>query len=155
MTIFRKIFVPLRLTLGACASDLFIGLRYNNDEIKLSTGGIMIRIKRVYDPVSPDDGHRFLVDRLWPRGIKKEKLALNAWLKEVAPSDTLRRWYAHDPAKWDEFCRRYFTELDGVPEFWQIILDTANKDHVTLLFSSKELKRNNAAALKRYLEKHR
>jgi uncharacterized protein YeaO (DUF488 family) len=115
----------------------------------------MIRIKRVYDPVSPDDGHRFLVDRLWPRGIKKEKLALNAWLKEVAPSDTLRRWYAHDPAKWDEFCRRYFTELDGVPEFWQIILDTANKDHVTLLFSSKELKRNNAAALKRYLEKHR
>jgi uncharacterized protein YeaO (DUF488 family) len=155
MTIFRKIFVPLRLTLGACASDLFIGLRYNNDEIKLSTGGIMIRIKRVYDPVSPDDGHRFLVDRLWPRGIKKEKLALNAWLKEVAPSDTLRRWYAHDPAKWDEFCRRYFTELDGVPEFWQIILDTANKDHVTLLFSSKEIKRNNAAALKRYLEKHR
>jgi uncharacterized protein YeaO (DUF488 family) len=155
MTIFRKIIVPLRLTLGACASDLFIGLRYNNDEIKLSTGGIMIRIKRVYDPVSPDDGHRFLVDRLWPRGIKKEKLALNAWLKEVAPSDTLRRWYAHDPAKWDEFCRRYFTELDGVPEFWQIILDTANKDHVTLLFSSKEIKRNNAAALKRYLEKHR
>ncbi len=115
----------------------------------------MIRIKRVYDPVSPDDGHRFLVDRLWPRGIKKEKIALNAWLKEVAPSDTLRHWYAHDPAKWDEFCRRYFVELDGVPEFWQIILDAANKDHVTLLFSSKELKLNNAAALKRYLGKHR
>jgi uncharacterized protein YeaO (DUF488 family) len=114
----------------------------------------MIQIKRVYDPVAPQDGHRFLVDRLWPRGIKKEKLALDAWLKELAPRDNLRHWYAHDPAKWDEFCHRYFTELDANPETWRIILDAASQGYVTLLFSSKELKLNNAVALKLYLEAH-
>jgi uncharacterized protein YeaO (DUF488 family) len=115
----------------------------------------MIQIKRVYDPISPQDGHRFLVDRLWPRGIKKEKLALTAWLKEIAPSDDLRQWYSHDPAKWDEFYRRYSAELDAKPETWQVILNAASMGNVTLLFSSKELKINNAAALKLYLENHR
>ena len=114
----------------------------------------MIQIKRVYELVSPQDGQRFLVDRLWPRGIKKENLAISAWLKEVAPSAELRHWYEHDPAKWDEFCRRYFIELDGKPETWQGFLDFAAQGNVTLLFSSKELKINNAAALKLYLEKH-
>jgi uncharacterized protein YeaO (DUF488 family) len=114
----------------------------------------MIRIKRVYDPVEPQDGRRFLVDRLWPRGIKKEKLALDAWLKEVAPSDDLRNWYGHDPVKWDEFRRRYFSELDGKQPTWGIILDAVAQGNVTLLFSSKELKINNAVALKLFLEAH-
>lgn len=114
----------------------------------------MIQIKRVYDPVEPQDGRRYLVDRLWPRGIRKEKLALDAWLKEVAPSDDLRNWYGHDPARWDEFRRRYFAELDGKPETWRIIQDAIAQGNVTLLFSSKELKINNAAALKLYLESH-
>jgi uncharacterized protein YeaO (DUF488 family) len=114
----------------------------------------MIRIKRVYEPVEPQDGNRYLVDRLWPRGVKKEKLALTAWLKEAAPSDDLRRWYAHDPAKWDEFRRRYHAELDAKPETWLILHGAAARGDVTLLFSSKELKINNAAALKMYLEEH-
>jgi uncharacterized protein YeaO (DUF488 family) len=114
----------------------------------------MIQVKRVYDPITSQDGHCFLVDRLWPRGIKKEKLALAAWLKEVAPSDDLRHWYAHDPAKWDEFRRRYYAELDAKPETWQVILEAATQGNVTLLFSSKELKINNAVALKLYLEEH-
>ena len=72
----------------------------------------MIRIKRVYDPLEPDDGPRFLVDRLWPRGMKKENLPMDGWLKDVAPSDALRRWFGHDPAKWEEFCCRYDAELE-------------------------------------------
>jgi uncharacterized protein YeaO (DUF488 family) len=112
----------------------------------------MIRIKRVYEPVAPGDGHLFLVDRLWPRGFTKEKLAIEAWLKEVAPSDDLRHWYSHDPAKWDEFRRRYFAELDGKPEIWRVLLDAAAQGDVTLLYSSKELKINNAVALKQYLD---
>jgi uncharacterized protein YeaO (DUF488 family) len=112
----------------------------------------MIRIKRVYEPVEPQDGERYLVDRLWPRGINKEKLVLAAWLKEAAPSNDLRRWYAHDPAKWDEFRRRYFAELDGNSETRQILLEASARGNVTLLFSSRELEINNAEALKIYLE---
>jgi Uncharacterized conserved protein len=114
----------------------------------------MMRIKRVYEPVEPQDGERYLVDRLWPRGIKKEKLALAAWLKETAPSDDLRHWYAHNPAKWDEFRQRYFAELDGKPETWQDLMEASARRNVTLLFSSRELEINNAAALKIYLEAH-
>jgi uncharacterized protein YeaO (DUF488 family) len=113
----------------------------------------MIKIKRVYDPASPDDGQRFLVDRLWPRGIKKEALKLHAWVKEVAPSDELRHWYGHDPDKWCEFNERYFAELDKIPETWHPLLEAAHKGTITLLFSSKELKINNAVTLKAYLEK--
>jgi uncharacterized protein YeaO (DUF488 family) len=94
------------------------------------------------------------VDRLWPRGIKKEKLALAAWLKEATSSDELRHWYDHDPVKWDEFRRRYIAELDGKPETWQDLLETAARGVVTLLFSSKELEINNAVTLKMYLEAH-
>jgi uncharacterized protein YeaO (DUF488 family) len=112
----------------------------------------MIQLKRVYDPIAPEDGHRFLVDRIWPRGIKRKNLALDAWLKDVAPSDNLRNWFAHDPGKWDEFCRRYFTELDGKPDTWQVILDTSLQGNVTLLFGAKDIRHNNAAALKLYIE---
>jgi uncharacterized protein YeaO (DUF488 family) len=113
----------------------------------------MILIKRVYDEPGPEDGTRYLVDRLWPRGIKREALKLDGWLKEVAPSDDLRHWYGHEPEKWPEFQRRYFAELDGKPGTWQPILEAARQKNVTLLFSSREININNAAALKVYLEK--
>lgn len=113
----------------------------------------MIQIKRAYDPPAKTDGARILVERLWPRGIKKEALKLDAWLKTVAPSTELRKWFSHDPAKWPEFQRRYRAELDQHPEAWQPILDAAAKGKVTLLFSSHDAEHNNVVALKAYLEK--
>jgi uncharacterized protein YeaO (DUF488 family) len=113
----------------------------------------MIRIKRAYDPPAESDGMRLLVDRYWVRGIPREKLMLDGWPKEVAPSDKLRKWYNHEPEKWDEFCRLYFIELDKNPTAWHPILAMAREQDVTLLFGSKELERNNAKALQMYLEK--
>ncbi len=114
---------------------------------------MVIRIKRVYEPPAPEDGKRFLVDRLWPRGKKKEELRIEHWLKDIAPSDELRAWYGHAPEKWDEFRRRYFAELDLNPEVWQPLVDVARREDITLLFSSRESELNNARALKEYLEK--
>jgi uncharacterized protein YeaO (DUF488 family) len=113
----------------------------------------MVRVKRVYTPATPEDGQRFLVDRLWPRGIKKEDLKIQAWYKEAAPSNELRHWYGHDPDKWCEFNERYFNELDGNPESWQPLFDAARHGDITLLFSTTELERNNAVSLRAYLEK--
>ena len=112
----------------------------------------MIQIKRVRDPSAKADGVRFLVERLWPRGMKKKELKLDGWLKNVAPSTELRKWFSHDPARWEEFQRRYRAELDQHSEAWRPILDAANKGGVTLLFSSHDVALNNAAALKEYLE---
>jgi uncharacterized protein YeaO (DUF488 family) len=114
----------------------------------------MIQIKRVYDPPRAEDGLRFLVDRLWPRGISKEALKLDRWLKDVAPSDGLRRWFGHDPAKWDDFCQRYFNELNNKPDTWQPIINSAQESDVTLLFSAKDTEHNNAAALKLFLDEN-
>ena len=113
----------------------------------------MIRIKRVYDPPAKADGVRFLVERLWPRGVKKAKLKLDDWLKDVAPSTELRKWFGHDASKWEEFQRRYRAELDQHPEAWQPVLDAAVNDTVTLLFSSHDAAHNNVVALKTYLER--
>lgn len=113
---------------------------------------LMIRVKRAYDPPEPDDGHRFLVDRLWPRGVKKENLQLDGWLKEVAPSDALRVWFGHDPAKWKEFCSRYFAELEENREAWRPLLELSRKHTITLLFGAHNLDRNNAVALRLFLE---
>jgi uncharacterized protein YeaO (DUF488 family) len=113
----------------------------------------MIKLKRAYDPVDKGDGTRFLVDRLWPRGIKKEALHVEHWAKEVSASDQLRKWFAHDPAKWKEFQRRYFAELNEKPEAWQPLLETAQTDEVTLVYSARDTEHNNAVALKTYLEK--
>lgn len=113
----------------------------------------MIHIKRVYDPQSPNDGLCFLVDRLWPRGVKKDALNIAGWMKEAAPSDSLRKWFAHDESRWDEFCKRYFAELDAHPEAWRPLLEAARGGDVTLLFGASDMKHNNAAALKIYLEK--
>jgi uncharacterized protein YeaO (DUF488 family) len=112
----------------------------------------VIKIKRVYEPIVAQDGTCYLVDRLWPRGIKKENLAIAAWLKELAPSNELRHWYNHEPEKWPEFCRRYFVELEENPKPLQTLLDAARQGNITLLYSSRELEINNAAALKLYLQ---
>ena len=112
----------------------------------------MIQVKRVYEPAARGDGTRFLVDRLWPRAVKKEGLRLTAWLKEVAPSGGLRKWFGHDPKRWPEFQRRYGAELDRDPDGWQPILEAARKGTVTLLFSARDEEHNNAVALKAYLE---
>ncbi len=115
----------------------------------------MIHLKRVYEPASPEDGMRFLVERLWPRGVKKEALHLDAWLKDVAPSTELRQWFAHDPVKWVEFQRRYVAELDAKPEAVQPLRKAMREGPVTLLFSSHDAEHNNAVALKSYLSKTR
>lgn len=112
----------------------------------------MITIKRVYDPAEPSDGRRILVERLWPRGMKKEDAKLDDWLKDVAPSTELRKWFSHDKEKWTEFQKRYRKELDQHPEAWQPILDAAKEGKVTLLFSSHDAEHNNVVALKKYLE---
>jgi uncharacterized protein YeaO (DUF488 family) len=113
----------------------------------------MIHLRRVYDPPGADEGPRFLVERLWPRGVTKAALHLDGWLKEVAPTAALRRWFGHDPAKWDEFQRRYFAELEGRPEAWRPIVDAARRGSVTLLYSARDTAHNNAVALKAYLER--
>ena len=115
----------------------------------------MIRLKRVYDPASNDDGVRLLVERLWPRGVKKTDLRLDAWLKDVAPSTELRRWFSHDPAKWTEFQQRYFAELDAHPEAVEPILKASSRGPVTLLFSSHDAEHNNAVALETYIAAQR
>ena len=115
----------------------------------------MIKIKRVYDAPAPDDGTRILVDRLWPRGLSKEKAKVDMWLKEIAPSDRLRKWYVHDPTKWNKFREKYFKELDPHKELVDVIVKKAKEGTVTLLYSSKEEKLNNAVALKEYIEKQK
>lgn len=111
----------------------------------------MLTLKRVYDPVSRADGTRFLVERLWPRGVPKQTLQIAAWFKEVGPSTELRKWFGHDPEKWAEFRTRYFQELDSRPESWQPILAAARRGPVTLLYSSHDAQHNNAVALREYL----
>jgi uncharacterized protein YeaO (DUF488 family) len=111
----------------------------------------MIALKRAHDPPSISDGSRFLVDRLWPRGISKAKLRTRAWLKEVGPSTELRKWFSHDPDRWPEFRRRYFRELDARPETWKPIISAARRGRVTLVYSSHDTHHNNAVALQDYL----
>ena len=112
----------------------------------------MIQIKRVYDPPGPEDGKRILVDRLWPRGIKIEKLKMDEWLKEIAPSDKLRKWFSHDPKKYEEFKKRYAGELEEKSEILKRIKNEAKKGKVTILFSAKDAEHNNATVLKNLLD---
>ncbi len=114
----------------------------------------MLQIKRVYEQPEADDGLRFLVERLWPRGIKKETLKMEAWLKEVSPSPDLRKWYAHDVNKWQEFQRRYRAELAAHPEAWKPILEAARHGTVTLLYSAHDTEHNSALVLLSFLEEH-
>lgn len=112
-----------------------------------------IKLKRAYEKPGPEDGHRILVERLWPRGISKEDARLDAWMKDVAPSNELRKWYNHDPAKWAEFKKRYFEELDSEKDAVDELRKTVKGKKVTFVYGSKEEKLNSAAALKEYLER--
>ncbi len=112
----------------------------------------MFRLMRVYEQAGAGDGRRVLVERLWPRGMSRKSLRLDAWLRDVAPSTDLRRWFAHDPSRWSEFRRRYFLELDARSEAWRELLAQGRRRRVTLLFSSHDLQHNNAVALRDYLE---
>jgi uncharacterized protein YeaO (DUF488 family) len=112
----------------------------------------MIKLKRAYDRASRDDGVRYLVERLWPRGIKKTELELDGWLKEVAPSPELRKWFSHDLEKWPQFRQRYFTELKAHEESLEPLRKAARRGPVTLVFSSHDTEHNAAVALRDYLK---
>ncbi len=112
-----------------------------------------IHTKRAYDSPSPADGERYLVDRLWPRGVKRDELAIAGWLKEAAPSDALRKWFGHDPARWEAFRQRYYEELDANPAAWQPLLEIARRGPLTLVYGAKDIEHNQAIALKEYLER--
>jgi uncharacterized protein YeaO (DUF488 family) len=110
-----------------------------------------IDIARAYDSLAADKHARFLVDRMWPRGVRKEVLDIQAWLRDVAPSTELRRWFGHDPSRWEEFQQRYRAELDANPTSWQPIIDAAQRGPVTLLFGARDREHNQAVVLRDYL----
>ncbi|WHZ11043.1 MAG: DUF488 family protein [Burkholderiaceae bacterium] len=110
-----------------------------------------IRVKRAYEPAAPEDGARILIDRLWPRGVKKETLALAEWDKDLSPSNELRQWYGHEPARWDEFRRRYAAELRAHADRFEALRERAREGVVTLVFSSHEEHLNNAVAMREFL----
>jgi len=112
----------------------------------------MLKLKRVYETPDVNDGIRFLVERLWPRGMKKESLEMDAWLKEVAPSPDLRKWYSHDLDKWQEFQGRYRAELKNNPDSWRPILEAVKNGNVTLLYSARDTEHNSTLVLKSFLE---
>jgi uncharacterized protein YeaO (DUF488 family) len=114
---------------------------------------LIIKIERIYDnPKGNSHDFRILVDRLWPRGLSKDKVKVDLWQKDIAPSNSLRKWFGHDEKKWNEFKRRYFKELDKNIELVNIMVNKANERAITLLYGTKEVRFNNAVALKEYLE---
>ncbi|UOE51236.1 DUF488 family protein [Mucilaginibacter sp. SMC90] len=113
-----------------------------------------IKVKRVYETYAKEDGVRILVDRLWPRGIKKEDAQIDKWFKEIAPSSELRKWYDHDPEKFEAFNQKYHAEIDGTKVLDELINYIREHKTVTLVFSSKELKLNNAMVLKNIIDEH-
>jgi len=113
---------------------------------------LAIRIKRAYDPPAPEDGVRILVDRLWPRGLTKEKLQLTAWLKDVAPTNALRQSFHHDVPNWDAFHTAYFAELDANPSAVQTLIDYARAGTLTLVYAARDTVHNNASVLEEHLE---
>ncbi len=114
-----------------------------------------IHLRRIYDNPGAEDGFRVLVDRLWPRGLTREKLAADLWLKEIAPSPGLRRWFGHDPERWEEFRRRYIVELGRQPELVEQLRERARKSPLTLLYAARDEIHNQAVVLKEYLESGR
>lgn len=111
-----------------------------------------ILIKRVYDKPSKEDGRRILIDRLWPRGLTKERARVDVWLKDIAPSTPLRKWFAHDPGKWAEFKKRYRAELQGKGELVSALEKHATSGKLTLVYGAKDTENNDAVVLKEYLE---
>ncbi len=114
---------------------------------------INIQVKRAYDKPRPDDGSRILVDRLWPRGLNRKDLQIDDWVKELAPSNELRKWYGHERKRWKEFKKRYFQELESHAEATEQLIKEYGKSRLTLLYAAKDESYNNATALKEYLEK--
>ena len=108
----------------------------------------MVKIKRIYDLPAPGDGRRVLIDRLWPRGLSRDEARIDEWLKEIAPSDELRKWFGHEPDRWEEFRRRYREELKAHNELLERLRGEARKGTVTLLFAAKDVEHNNAVVLK-------
>jgi uncharacterized protein YeaO (DUF488 family) len=117
----------------------------------MTTRSLRLARKRAYSLPDPSDGFRVLVDRLWPRGLRKEDARIDLWLKEVAPSPALRRWFGHDPARWREFRRRYFRELDANAAVVEELRDRARKRTVTLVYAAKDEEHSHALALEEYL----
>jgi uncharacterized protein YeaO (DUF488 family) len=113
---------------------------------------VSVRFKRIYDKPAKSDGYRVLVDRLWPRGLKKSEAQIDDWVREVAPSTGLRKWFGHDRARWKEFKKRYWAELNDQRQQVEKLARYARRRSVTLLFSAKESEHNNAVALKEYLD---
>lgn len=111
----------------------------------------MIRVKRVYEPPSDEDGQRVLVERLWPRGLTKEKARIDLWLKDVSPSPELRKWFSHDDSKWDEFSARYRKELDENIAGVRRILELSREGDITLVFASKDMEHNSTVLLRDYV----
>ena len=118
----------------------------------LYTWLVPLRVKRAYAPASQRDGTRYLVDRIWPRGVKKDALTIEAWLKELGPSTELRKWFGHDPARWAEFKKRYFKELERKEDLWGPIRSGARQHAVTLVYSARDEEHNQAVALREFLE---
>lgn len=114
-----------------------------------------LQLKRVYDKSAASDGVRILVDRLWPRALSKEKARVDLWLRDIAPSGELRRWFAHDPARWDQFCQRYRQELDGASAPVRRLVALVAGSRVTLLYAARDAEHNNAVALRDYLARRR
>jgi len=112
----------------------------------------LLKVKRIYETASSDDGKRILVDRLWPRGIKKSEVKIDEWLKEIAPSDELRKWFAHDPSKWQAFKRKYAHEIEEKSDLIQQLRKETEREAVTLVYSAKDNEHNNAVALKEIIE---
>jgi uncharacterized protein YeaO (DUF488 family) len=118
----------------------------------LQENAMSIAVKRAYDEPAKDDGYRVLVERLWPRGMKKEAVPLDQWAKELAPSTALRKWFGHDPARWDGFRHRYAGELDGLIEHWQPLAERSARHRVTLIYSARDEEHNSALVLRDYLQ---
>lgn len=113
-----------------------------------------LHLKRTYDPSDAADGFRVLVDRLWPRGLRKDKARIDLWLKEIAPSTELRRWFGHDPARWAMFRRKYRAELRQRADLVRMIEDALREGPVTLLFAARDVEHNEAVVLKDWIERH-
>ena len=113
----------------------------------------MIRLKRVYEEPGTEDGFRILVERLWPRGLTKDRAAVDLWLNELAPSSALRKWYGHDPAKWTQFCERYWAELKQKNELVNVLRQKSEDGTVTLVYAARDEHQNSAVALKRFVER--
>jgi len=132
-----------------------ISAQRNSQATKAESGNMNIKIKRVYEQPDKKDGERILVDRLWPRGLTKEKASVDLWLKEIAPSTELRKWFAHDPNKWKSFRGRYETEIRHNDDLIKVLKQKAREGAITLVYGARDEKHNEALVLKQFLERGR